>query len=325
MKNDIRQQIKWVVVTSMETDGRNAPTAIEKRIIDTLISSGAIVLSTDDGFEVCDARNARILQIARILDRMISIYGCADSPGKILQPGDVLHLSGHQNLRVAVFRDMPIPGCDYSVFSTLPSIREISCTPQENVQRAIESLGKCVTLRLLTMCYANLKGERLDQLQGLNNLIRLDLNGSGASPSPEFLSSLTALEELNLEGTNVRDDALAVLPRLRRLRRVFIGSEVISDAGVDAIADCASLEVLAIQSKRVSCLELTRLSRIPCLNWLFIRLTVPDQALFESFAMMPRLDSVMCSGAGVSISSRKKLEQILPNVDVTWTNGLLPH
>ncbi|MDA0809845.1 MAG: hypothetical protein O3B68_17765 [Planctomycetota bacterium] len=122
--------------------------------------------------------------------------------------------------------------------------------------------------------------QRLRQLGGVVTLWSfveqpLTVNLSGVKSVKDVIDSLGLLpnvENLDLTGTDVGDDDLAIVAQQPTLMRLYLASTRITDAAIAHIADLPKLFVLDIRDTLVSGVGLRRLAEGSCpIGWLGIQ------------------------------------------------------
>lgn len=117
------------------------------------------------------------------------------------------------------------------------------------------------------------------QMKGLRRLWAGDTFVADLAP----LAALTALEDLDLHGTAIRDEAVAHLRGLRALRRLELQGTNLSDEAVATLATLGNLESLNLYRTRITNAGLERLSRLPKLREIDVRYTRVTGTGYEAF------------------------------------------
>ncbi len=93
---------------------------------------------------------------------------------------------------------------------------------------------------------SELSDEGWKQLQGLDNLWRLDLNNmkNVGDTEVEKISNLTQLRELDLGMTYVSDKGMKHLVKLKNLTKLYLYGDSITDAGLPHIGELTELQIL---------------------------------------------------------------------------------
>jgi len=102
----------------------------------------------------------------------------------------------------------------------------------------------------------------------------LKLYGTGIGDADlGFLADTGVLEELGLSDTQVGDDCLESVVRLRGLRLLELNHTRVTSAGLAKLATCRKLEQLELYETEVNDDGLTHLKKMPTLRHLDLRAT----------------------------------------------------
>jgi hypothetical protein len=150
-------------------------------------------------------------------------------------------------------------------------------------------------------------------VSGLSKLKNLEAIGFyfGTNPAtswePEILDTrlarvLNPLDRLpklwlvQAGGDGVGDQSVKVLARLPRLRAAWFTGCSFRDAGMNAIADCATLESLYLHETNVSAEGLSYLQRLPKLRSLSVSSPWLDGAAFEQILELSQVEELRLGG-----------------------------
>ena len=150
----------------------------------------------------------------------------------------------------------------------------------------------------VTLCpLADLRG--LAGMKGLRRLWAGDTFVADLAP----LAGLTALEDLDLHGTAVRDEGIVFLAGLKGLRRLDLQGTSITDAAVETIEKLVGLESLNLYRTKISNAGLARLSKLSQLRDIDVRYTRVTASGYDALrAALPRARVQFAGGGGRAIS-----------------------
>jgi Leucine-rich repeat (LRR) protein len=118
------------------------------------------------------------------------------------------------------------------------------------------------------------------------------------------LSGLTALEDLDLHGTGIRDESVRALGGLRALRRLDLQGTQLTDAAVETLAGLRELEWLNLYRTQISNAGLMRLRELRKLRHLDIRYTRVTASGYEALrAALPGARIQFAGGSGRAVSA----------------------
>ena len=179
----------------------------------------------------------------------------------------------------------------------LTNLRELAIRQAEVKGPGLRHFSQLQSLDV-TLCPLN----DLTALAGMTKLRRLwagDTFVSDLAP----LAGLTALEDLDLHGTGIRDDAAPHLAKLQALRRLDLQGTNISDDAVATLETLTNLETLNLYRTRISNAGLERLSRLPRLREIDVRYTRVTASGHDAFrAARPQARIQFAGGNARSIS-----------------------
>lgn len=117
------------------------------------------------------------------------------------------------------------------------------------------------------------------------------------------LAGLTALEDLDLHGTGVRDETVPHLAALRALRRLDLQGTAITDAAVGTLEKLPALESLNLYRTKISNAGLERLSKLTRLRDIDIRYTRVTASGYDALrAALPKARIQFAGGGGLAVS-----------------------
>jgi Leucine-rich repeat (LRR) protein len=142
----------------------------------------------------------------------------------------------------------------------------------------------------------------LRSLAGMKGLRRLWAGDTFVSDL-EPLAGLTALEDLDLHGTAVRDEGIVFLAGLKGLRRLDLQGTAITDAAVETLEKLVGLESLNLYRTKISNAGLARLSKLVKLRDIDVRYTRVTASGFDALrAALPGARVQVAGGGGRAIS-----------------------
>lgn len=290
----------------------------ETRLIEELTDAGAQVEESGAELTVFLARTDRLLELASRLERMTKLDCSFWLGGPVLTGSELRHLRGHKRLREIDVTNMPISGEHLDVLSTLPNLEVLNCTPKSKGKEALVHIGKCKKLRVLRVYGGQVPDDALEQLRSLKELEELTLTGNPVSDGLRVARYLRRLRELSVTDTRVTDDALAALSELPHLTKVFVGGPNLTDAGVQHLSRCSTIERLAIASQEVTADGLANLRRMPRLVYLDLEVPLTEAQLLEDIPKIHGLKSFLFPRKRISEEARNELEAILPQCCISW-------
>lgn len=144
----------------------------------------------------------------------------------------------------------------------------------------------------------------LESLAGMKGLRRLwagDTFVSDLAP----LAGLTALEDIDLHGTSIRDESMVHLAGLHALRRLDLQGTNVSDAAVATLEQLSNLETLNLYRTKISNAGLERLSKLKKLREIDVRYTRVTASGYDALrAALPQARVQFAGGGGRQISKR---------------------
>jgi Leucine-rich repeat (LRR) protein len=147
---------------------------------------------------------------------------------------------------------LPLSDAGLKALSNQERLQRLSIARMAVTDEGIKELGRLRALRALDVSSCKkITGAGLKQLADGNaglQVLLLGFCGGLSDGGPGFFSRLSDLQHLNLTWTNVSDDQLADISRLKRLRVLVLKDcRQISEAGLKRLAMCRSLEDLTLE------------------------------------------------------------------------------
>jgi len=190
-----------------------------------------------------------------------------------------------------------------------------NCRLQEDEAELLECFTELRSLSMFQV--AGLADTVLKSVRGLTHLRYLDLTGTGVSNDGlALLSGLTELEALDLTDTKVGAPGLVHLSKLPNLRQLVLARTPIDDPALSRLPDLAKLEVLRLNQTRVSDKGLAQLSRLPNLTTLDLTRTQVSAEGLPHLKKMEALRSLIVTGTRLSSLESDDLQEALPRVKV---------
>jgi len=133
------------------------------------------------------------------------------------------------------------------------------------------------------------------------------------------LKGLTQLQSVFLYSTEVTDAGLKNLKELTQLQRlVFFDGTQITDAALENLRGLTQLQVLHLDAPKVTDAGLEHLRGLTQLQVLWLRGWKVTDAGLENLRGLTQLKALWFSGTKVTDAGVKKLQQALPNCDITY-------
>jgi serine/threonine protein kinase len=171
-----------------------------------------------------------------------------------LHPSVLPQISEIQSLRDLEIGDC-IVGGDLKVLASLTelthlSFRQMRLSTTAN-EDSLEWIGRLKKLTYLDLGNTDADGQVLQHLDKLPDLKSLYLTDLTLGTGIQNLSTLTHLQVLDLEGTDLTDDGAKWIASLSSLRFLDVGNTKLSAAGVRTLTSVSSLEALVLNKLRV--------------------------------------------------------------------------
>lgn len=128
---------------------------------------------------------------------------------------------------------------------------------------------------------AQINGDALADLSQVPHIQELDLGGTNIGDNAvRHVGSLRNLRTLNLCGTEVTDDGLSVLSSLGRLKKLDLRETRAGDGAIEAASACMNLDTLLLSQTNVTDAGVAHLLTLPKLRVLVLDSTsVSDESL----------------------------------------------
>ncbi len=129
----------------------------------------------------------------------------------------------------------------------------------------------------------------------------------------EHLQGLSQLQRLGLEGTGVTDAGLDHLKGLTQLQVLLLNGTKVTDAGLEHLKGLSQLQVLCLNGTKVTDAGLERLEGLSQLRVLWLNGTKVTDAGLERLEGLSQLRELGLNGTKVTDAGVKKLQQALTN------------
>ena len=133
----------------------------------------------------------------------------------------------------------------------------------------------------------------------------------------EHLGALRSLEMADLDGPEVTDDTIKRLTAVGRFRRLRLFRTGVGDAGLAHVGELTSLESVEIYYAGITDDGLEHLEGLPRLKFLCLEWTCVTDAGLEHLKELTNLRELWLGGTHVTPEGVKKLQQALPNCEVS--------
>ncbi|HEV3343560.1 MAG TPA: glycosyltransferase [Pirellulales bacterium] len=168
-------------------------------------------------------------------------------------------------------------------------------------------------LELLVLDSRRITGSGLDALSGekLRRLVMLYNAATDDALRP--IGKFAALQDLQLDGTNVTSGVLKHLENLKQLKILSLAGTHVTDAGFDAIGKLASLESLNLRRTEIHGEGLRHLENLTNLKRLDLGDTQLDDGDLSAFGKLTELESLSLENTpitGAGFSQLKGLEKL---------------
>jgi internalin A len=153
----------------------------------------------------------------------------------------------------------------------------------------------------------------LDQLRTLRQVFTHDSPVTGA-----FIARLSAQNELvSVGGRGFTNEGAAALAGCKQLRKLYLESSKITDAGMKHFSDLEKLEFLDLRNTKVKGSGLVYLGRLEKLSHLALsRTEVSDDSLLQ-LSNCRSLTRLFVDGSKVTSVGARRLKAVLPEIDVS--------
>jgi hypothetical protein len=213
----------------------------------------------------------------------------------------------------------------------------ISLANTSITNKSLGYVSRMRNLRFLNLCLTDVTDEGLRYLLGLENLEVLLLDGtkttrSGASvlkdmkklrrlrlsnehvekkvgQSDAILDLPSELEKLDADGVAVKDDDMARIAKLGKLKWLSLGFTRITDRGLTHLVASTRLEYLRLDGTAITNSGVKHLRRVERLEHLDISFTAVSDASIPDFLAFKTLKTLVITGTEITVSGKKTLEQ----------------
>lgn len=151
--------------------------------------------------------------------------------------------------------------------------------------------------------YVSLQGTNLDDAWLARNLALL-------KQKPQLV--------LDLVGTNITDQSIRLLSKLKNLSVLDIGNTAVTDDGLRSLAGHRRLRIVRVEGTRVTSAGLKMLSSLPELEYVGLDSIQWNQNTLEVIKSSPRLTGVIMTAANDEIVSQLA---IVPRLTDLWIQG----
>jgi Leucine-rich repeat (LRR) protein len=163
-----------------------------------------------------------------------------------------------KNLATLSVHDLAISESDLVFLQSLTKLETIRLTQSERTltltDEALESISRLHSLKSLTIDNATIEDSSLSQLAALQGLVSLGLirtgvGDEGISKVTELFPNLTLLD---MSGTNVSDEGMAHVGKLKKLERLIVENTDVGDVGLSHLDELTELKYVVLSSDNVS-------------------------------------------------------------------------
>jgi N-acyl-D-amino-acid deacylase len=232
-----------------------------------------------------------------------------DLVGTTADPKELVNLSGLTGLR-----ELLLPGTSFNTGagSTLDANADLAALSD------LHNLEK-LWFSLHFLSNINVQDKGLDHLKGLTQLKELRLAQTKVlGPS---LAPFVNLQSLDLNETRFKDDGMKYLRGMTHLRRLSLRSTLITDAGLENIADLQDLESLDLYGTKITDAglhSLQSLKKLRNLNLLGSRVTDQGVPLLEGLSNLENLNLYRTELTNAGLDRLRKLKK-LASLDLRYT------
>lgn len=161
---------------------------------------------------------------------------------------------------------------------------------------------------------------RFDESRGDRPVIGVDLSDCPAGEGDLIaLNSFPHLQYLILTGSNIDDDGLKHLAKMKELRRLDVGGPGISDAGLAHLTDLSALEELTLSSPRITDAGLIHLQKLKNLRELNLTDSGVSDSGIEHLQQLTQLRELDVSHTRISEAGLARLKKALPDAFIYRT------
>jgi internalin A len=176
-------------------------------------------------------------------------------------PGHGLSDAGIQYLKQAVdLESLDLNCClsnrispdAFSFFAVLHNLQKLSISYDGDGDAVMPYLVRAAELRSLRL-FGNFSSNGLQYLSNLSNLEKLYLDGIMASDaSMPHIAKLKNLTLIDLKYSPIHDKGIAEIGNLKKVKSLCLSGTKITDKGIDAISGFSHLRLLALERTRIS-------------------------------------------------------------------------
>ena len=181
--------------------------------------------------------------------RRLSLYSC----GKITDAG-LKSLAGLKNLQHLDLSNVAAGTGAMRAIGKLTGLTHLSIPLTKPTDAGLAHLSRLAKLRELHLAATEITDAGLRHLAGLRALQLLSLrsNKITAKGLARLLPRLKKLQVLDISGTGMGDDGLAVVGRSSTLTRLHVSENPITDGGLAKLAGLRALETLDLDKTKIS-------------------------------------------------------------------------
>jgi hypothetical protein len=181
---------------------------------------------------------------------------------------------------------MCLPASDVDIapsLKRLPRLRSLWLRGVHFDDATLRTVGRLKRLEYFVVATTTITDDGVAELSDLPRLRHVDIRlAQLGDRSLQSLARLPSLEHLEINGTRLTDGGLAALAGNQRLKHLWINAShqdelnSIGDAGALHLAKMPQLEVIGLQSTRVTPAGLAPLQKLPHLRYLALQQSAAD-------------------------------------------------
>jgi len=223
---------------------------------------------------------------------------------------------------------MPVSEQDIAAISDIQGLRRLSVQLKPGAtNRVFSELGKLNGLRYLSIdCKSQVSTGGLAHLNGLSNLEKLYVRSLKRDATAMDISGLVSLTSLSIQmnferqGKNriyehFKNDDLACLAGLTRLKRLQLNSPGIGDEGIAHLATLKDLNFISVIDSSISDKGLYHLSQLDSLSQIIINGgEFTDKGIAYLQDLRPLATLTLTSNQGISNKAINDLQEKLPSL-----------
>lgn len=222
-------------------------------------------------------------------------------------------------------RNMLISNEDIKKLSNLSHLKSLDLRQTNVTSVGLKYLNTLVLLENLNLNNSTTFGPRIfagtvDQLKSLKSLKFLGLMGSEMTDNDvkNILENFKALEELNLQNTNITNNCMDDLKKIKNLTSLNIVGTNVTKKCIKKLLEFKNLKDLHIHFKNLNEDDLKDLSRLKCLKTLNIEgVEISKDGLLHLKTMTNLIDLVL--DRSTSEKDVDWLREQLPDTKIYWT------